>query len=242
LPERKGVKRVTLARPWADDIGVLPVPRANQPSPGGEYHMRIKLILAALTAALLLACVTGGATARNLSISHGALFFGNWSQIRFTNGGSTAAACDLTLEGSFHYRTFFKVTESLVGYITRAIANNCTSGSATVLGTNLPWHIRYHSFEGTLPNITAITFRLILVEIRIHEGIFGTDCLSRTTSAEPWGFRMNLSAGRERRVVTDLAINPNFRIRCGIINESVEGVGRAREIPGGSENILVRLI
>jgi hypothetical protein len=208
----------------------------------GKHHMRSKLILAGLAAALVMAFATTSASARNISISHGELFLVVWSQLRFVSGGTTAAECDVTLDGSFHYKTFLKVRESLVGYITRAIANNCGSGSATVLTTNLPWHIRYQGFEGTLPNITGIRLRLLLTEFRLHDRIFGTECLARTTSTEPAEGVARLSAGTERRLVTGLTADGNARIRCGILNGTFEGTGVVRELPNLSTNLLVRLI
>jgi hypothetical protein len=204
--------------------------------------MRIKLAFAALTATLLMALATAGATARNLSISHGGLFNAVWRPLTFASGGSTITACNLTLEGSFHYKTFLKVRESLVGYITRAIARECTEGSATILTTNLPWHIRYQGFEGTLPNITAIRIRLILVELQFKERIFGTTCLHRSSSTEPWEEALRLSAGTERRLVTGLTTDENARIRCGILNFGFTGTARVTELPGGNTNLLVRLI
>jgi hypothetical protein len=204
--------------------------------------MRIKLTLAALTATLLMAAATSGAAARNISISHGELFTASWRQLRWTASGNVAAECDVTLEGSFHYRTIFKVSESLVGYITRAAMNNCASGSATVLTTNLPWHIRYQGFEGALPNITGIRFRLILGEVRIHERIFGTECLARSTSLEPTIGVARLTAGNERRLVSGFTADPAANFRCGSMIGVFEGTAPVRELPGGNTNLLVRLI
>jgi hypothetical protein len=204
--------------------------------------MRSKLILAGLAAALVMAFAANSASARNISISHGELFNAQWRELRFESGGSSAAICDVTLEGSFHYRTFIKLRETLVGYITRAIANRCTEGSATVLTTNLPWHIRYQSFVGTLPNITGIRLRIILAEFQIKERIFGTTCLSRTSNTNPAEGITNLSAGNERRLVTSIEADPAARIPCGIISGNFRGAGVVRELPGGNTNILVRLI
>jgi hypothetical protein len=206
--------------------------------------MRTKLILATLTATLLIALATTNATARNISISHGALFNATWRQLRFASGGTTAAECDVTLEGSFHYRTALKVRDSLLGYITRAIAGNCLRGSATVLTTNLPWHIRYQGFQGTLPNISGIRLRLILGEFRLRTTA-GTNCLARSTSTEPTEGVVSLSNGTERRLVTGFTTDPNTRIVCREIleiNGSFEGTGTVREVPGENTNVLVRLI
>jgi hypothetical protein len=204
--------------------------------------MRSKLILAGLTAALAMAFAANSASARNLSISHDELVNASWRPMRFTSGGSVVAECDVTLEGSFHYRTALKVTGSLLGYISRAIVNNCSTGSATVLTTNLPWHIIYQGFRGALPNITNIDLRLLLAEFRIHERIFGTECLARTTSTSPAEGTANLTAGNERRLVTGLSAGGAPRIACGIINGEFIGTATARELPNGNTNILVRLI
>jgi hypothetical protein len=201
--------------------------------------MRSKLILAGLAAALVMAFAANSASARNISISHGELWTAEWSQLRFVSLGVTAVACDVTLEGSFHYRTFVKARE-LVGYITRAIANHCLTGSATVLTTNLPWHIRYQSFEGTLPNISAIRLRLILAEFRLHHA-FG-ECLATTTSERPAEGAVRLTSGNERRLVTGLTANPNALIPCGGLEGGFEGTATVREKPGRNTNLLVRLI
>jgi hypothetical protein len=204
--------------------------------------MRSKLILAGLAAALVMAFATNSASARNISISHSQLFNITWSQLRFRTA-FTEVECNVTLEGSFHYTTFRKVRESLIGYITRAIARECERGSATVLTTNLPWHIRYQGFQGTLPNINAIRIRLILVEFRLPS-FSGGSCLMRSTSTEPWEDAVRLEPGNENRTVPVLYVDPEARIPCREMfnaNTSVEGPAMVRELPVGFE-LLVRLI
>jgi hypothetical protein len=208
--------------------------------------MRTKLILAGLTAALVMAFAANSASARNLSISHGELWLVTWRQLRFGSGGLTAAACDVTLDGSFHYRTFIKLRNTLIGYITRAIAGTCERGSATILTTNLPWHIRYQGFEGTLPNISGIRLRLILAEFRVQTAQ-GPRCLARTTEAQPAEGVAELRTGNERRLVTGLTADPNATILCrgGFLQEiegGFEGIGTVRELPLLNTNLLVRLI
>jgi hypothetical protein len=202
--------------------------------------MRTKLTLACLTAALVMAFATNSASSRNLSISHGEIFNTTWRQLRFVSALGLLAECDITLEGSFHYRTFLKVREALIGYITRGMAGNCGHGSATVLTTNLPWHIRYVGFQGTLPNITGIRLRFILAEFRIRGPI---ECLARTTETEPWEYDARLTNGTERRLVTSLTSDVNGRYLCrGGLEIAFEGTGTVREVPGGNTNLLVRLI
>jgi hypothetical protein len=181
-----------------------------------------------------MALTTAGASARNLSISHGDLFNASWRQLRFSSGGAVAGECDVTIEGSFHYRTALKVRESLVGYITHAITNNCGSGSATVLTTSLPWHIRYQGFEGTLPNITGIRLRLILAEFNFKDRIFGSVCTATATSFNPVEGVANLTNGKERRLVKGLTADTGPRIPCGVISGSFEGTATVRDLPGGA--------
>jgi hypothetical protein len=134
------------------------------------------MLLGALTAALVLASAVGTASANRLSISNKA-FRVTWTPLTLStapNNGGTRIACNVTLEGSFHYNTIVKVLRSLIGYVTKAVVRHPCSGSGEAwthngveeagLGTpfrnNLPWHITYEGFEGRLPEITGV--RLLL--------------------------------------------------------------------------------
>jgi hypothetical protein len=157
--------------------------------------MRKTLMLAmtALTAAFLLATSVGTASARNLSISN-QNFRIVWRNLNF--GG--LVECEVTLEGSFHYRTIVKRERTLIGWITRAIVRHpCISnegwadnGAEEFLGrrtiNSLPWHVTYETFLGTLPNITGIRLLLRAPSFVINVPGF---CLARYGLAED-----NLSA------------------------------------------------
>lgn len=113
-----------------------------------------KLLVAALVATASLASAIADASASRLSVTS-ELFRVTYSEMSFTTEeGSSSTRCPVTLEGSFHSKTMTKTSALLVGYITRASAGTCTSGSITWLGETLPWHVRYESFRGTLPAIT----------------------------------------------------------------------------------------
>jgi len=60
-----------------------------------------------------------------------------------------------------------------------------------VLTANLPWHLRYQSFSGALPNISAIAFQIIGFEYRIRETISAIACLFRSTEAHPLNMEWN---------------------------------------------------
>jgi hypothetical protein len=91
-----------------------------------------------------------------------------WQPMTITEG-ALFTECPLTLEGTFHERTFTKVSGSLLGFVTRAIMNEAAcrgSATARVLAETLPWHVRYDSFEGTLPNITGLRYQIIGMAIQ----------------------------------------------------------------------------
>jgi hypothetical protein len=200
--------------------------------------MPSKLIFASLVAALVMALAANGASARNLSISHGELFNIIWRRLAFNASGFNVWECDVTFEGSFHYRTMAKIREALVGYVTRPTINNC-NGRVTVLTTNLPWHIRYESFDGTLPNMISIRLRLLLFEFRTE--LFGGQCLARTSAMEPMTGSVRLSTGSSRRLMTGFSLDEAARIFC-IVFGVFTGTAQMAELPGGTTNLLVRLI
>jgi hypothetical protein len=144
--------------------------------------MRIgKALLAIAGATMLLGALASAASARNLSASNQTLRVA-FREIRFS-GVFGNINCTVTVEGSFHQRTQAKVAGSLVGYITRADLGPCSAGVGTVLRETLPWHIRYASFTGALPNITAFRANAIGVSFRVTEP-FAT-CLARSTAESP---------------------------------------------------------
>lgn len=150
-----------------------------------------KTLLALAGATLLLGALVGIASAGRLSTSNQSLR-ATFAPLEFSGGFGTTR-CPVTLEGSFHQRTTSKVAGSLVGYITSAAAGACSTGSVTVLTETLPWHIRYASFTGTLPNITAIRATVTGTAFRIRE-VGGVTCLARSTEAEPVTILFNREA------------------------------------------------
>ncbi|HEV7773682.1 MAG TPA: hypothetical protein VGO48_10395 [Conexibacter sp.] len=136
-----------------------------------------KALLTGTLAALILTTAMGVASARNFSISNQNIRI-VWREVILSGGIENR--CDLTLEGSFHYRTIIKA-QNLIGYITRADFNRCDFPTRALI---LPWHIRYRSFRGNLPNITSIRFDLIEAAVLIQiAGI--ANCLYKSTAARP---------------------------------------------------------
>lgn len=140
-----------------------------------------KLLLAAIGATVLLGAAVGSASARILSTSS-QTYRVAFASVRY-RGPFGTTDCVVTLEGSLHSRTIAKVAGSLIGYITVGALGACTAGTATILRETLPWHVRFHSYTGTLPNITSIRMATDThFKIRAPEGI---TCLHASTPEAP---------------------------------------------------------
>lgn len=147
------------------------------------------------------------------------------------------AKCTMTVEGSFHSRTIVKVNESLVGYITRATLGACATGSMTVLTATLPWHLRYTSFVGTLPNISAIAMRAIGMSVQIREPV-GITCLFRSTGSEPVPFVFDVSGGTFIWSILSGVI----RDSCGAESNFQSGISNTLTVLNSSTRITLTLI
>ena len=157
-----------------------------------------KLLLTVVGATVLLGALISTASANHLSSSTQS-FSARWTSFEFI-GGFGSMRCSLTLEGSLHSRTINKTPELLIGFITRASIGPCPSGSATILQASLPWHVRYASFAGTLPNIANITTRIIGLAYQIREPSFGITCLLTSTAASPAAATYTLTSGSVTRI------------------------------------------
>ncbi len=145
---------------------------------------RCMLLLATLGAAALLCAAVGIASARSFSSSTQTMR-ATWQEFEITDAsGTTSAICPLTLEGSFHARTYAKVAGTLIGYINRAGLSATCPFEFRLLSETLPWHVRYRSFSGVLPTIATIAQSVVGFAIRLREP-FGTTCLGTSTATEP---------------------------------------------------------
>ncbi len=207
---------------------------------------RSKLVIAGISAGVLMALVVNSASANRLSIGHGSLWRSFFRAADIIAGGVTGIECEMTFEGSFHSATIKKVERALIGHITRASVGTCPVGSATVLSGSLPWHVQYAGFVGRLPEITGVSFTFIGVSFRLKEGIFLRECLLRTSEVEPTGGIAELAAGTEARTINGLRLNETLDIPCRNGSESIlvslRGTGTVTELPGGARNVFIKLI
>jgi hypothetical protein len=167
---------------------------------------RSKLMLAALTAAIAFGALVSVADANRAATSSQNIRV-VWSEITFAGSGEFGAViCRVTLEGSVHSRTISKVAEALIGYANRVSVDEagCTGGRARANQESLPWHVRYESFSGSLPNITAVNGRFVGVEFTISSSL-GITCRYKSTAASPFRgiVNRNTTTGTAERVRID---------------------------------------
>lgn len=136
-----------------------------------------KLPLAVVGATVLLGVFVTAASANRLELSSRTIR-ATWTDMTFS-GNLGFIECEVYLAGSFHSSTISKVSGALIGYITEADVNRCSRGGATVNRSSLPWHRRYRSFGGTLPNITEIEETVTGEEWTLREPTFGLTCTIR---------------------------------------------------------------
>jgi hypothetical protein len=188
-------------------------------------RIRSRLSLVALLAVAALAAAVGIAGARRIEFSeqHIRAVWGEAEPAGFIDsGGNYNIRCQLSLEGSFHSRTLSKVCGQLIGYITQAQAPfTCAGGEIAVLNGNernhanvvsentLPWHVRYDSFTGTLPNIAGIRIQIIGAAILywITTPFIATTCLYKSEIARPLFAILEVGAGG---VITAMRFEETF--------------------------------
>jgi hypothetical protein len=198
----------------------------------------VKLSFAALVAAVVLGALAGATSAGRLSLSSQTIRT-TFPNAEYINGGFGTVRCPLTLEGSLHSRTVMKTVNTLIGYITRAShAAACTQGGATVLLETLPWHLRYRSFTGTLPNIASVGINIIEYTVTIREPVFGIICSVRSSAMEP----ATLTFTREGAgALTSAALGGTLPGSCGL-NFTLGGTSNTLTVLNTTTAITVTLI
>ncbi|HEX7290545.1 MAG TPA: hypothetical protein VF250_05380 [Conexibacter sp.] len=153
------------------------------------------LLLACLATGCALALGVATASAGRLSITSQSISI-TWSAVRFNEG---AAVCPVTMEGSLHGRTMAKSAGTLVGFVMRARTSRCSVGTAVLLTvedgqtSTVPWHIRYDSFSGALPDITRVRWHIVGLSYRVLEEL--EFCLYTSTTTRPALLDLTREAG-----------------------------------------------
>lgn len=182
-------------------------------------------LLAGILAVVALSACVSSASAGRLSFSSRE-WTATWNSIVVTGGFGAVTCPALTLAGTFHSSTITKTSGSLIGYVTdaRSPGGACsgTISGTTVLREQLPWHVRYRSFAGTLPNITSIAMNIVGFGYRVRESIFGIICLFRSTEAAPLVITWNRG---ESGAVTSTTMNETLRSDCEGTSAAFSGRG-----------------
>jgi len=132
----------------------------------------LRAAVTALAVVVLLCAGAGGAMAsRSFSTSGGARRgIREIDRDLHLKLGAIEIICESTMVKDIH-SLISKVAGSLFGFVTDLRFANCreTLGAvATVRGLiEVPWHIRYQSFTGTLPMITSVLVRIVDAKILI---------------------------------------------------------------------------
>jgi hypothetical protein len=192
-----------------------------------------KVLASTLVAIISLTAIVGTSTASRLSTSS-QTFRSGFARWNFSGGFGTME-CPLTLEGSLHTRTIAKTNGALIGYITRAIVGTCPRGRVAILAVGFPWHVRYVSFAGTLPNINSIATNVTGANFQITEPIFGVTCLA---SGGTMTNTYNREAGSN---LTTAVIGGTAPTNCGITG-TLSGTSNTLTELNGTTRIRVTLI
>jgi hypothetical protein len=212
-------------------------------------HTHTKLMVAAATIAVFMAIIVTTAHASRFEPSEQGFVIRFAELASNLEGPFIHVTCPVTLQGSFHSRTISKVCGQLIGHIAKAsVAQTeppCSGGSETVLTENLPWHIQYTSFAGTLPLISRLRIAIVGARFLIRDE--GFSCLWQSGQRTPLMADIAISANRIHRV-EGLTVLPEFPISTAEAPCIVEGNMRAtgsatiEAPPGPPPAVTVRLV
>ncbi len=204
----------------------------------------VRISLCCLVAIVALGAGVSSASATRLALSSNTIRV-VWTDFEKTATGIGTMRCPVTLEGTLHSRTIVKVVESLIGYVTRATIDKsrCSGGFSRFLTETLPWHIRYASFEGALPSISAFNTTVIGVSLLDLVNFFGTDisCLYRSSTVEPVNLRWRRDAGG---LLTTVLVSGRIRSLSGGLcpEEVLSGKSATPTVLGSSTGITMTLV
>jgi hypothetical protein len=207
--------------------------------------MRIRLCIlgTAIWAVLLISVIAVQASARRIEVSNQTNRM-VWTTFEITAEGSTIR-CPLTLEGSFHSRTYSKVSGQLVGYITRAQtrSESCAGAIEFSLGTEkLPWHVGYNSFVGSLPSFTAVQIQIIDLHFSVWPNLFSFHCGFWFRRIRPALLRLERTAETVRTARFDETISVEASEGGCVERARVSGTGEVFVLGSTTTRISVRLV
>jgi hypothetical protein len=193
----------------------------------------MRTICAALMCACTLAVGAGVAAAETIEMPYGELgFTAKWASFEGEAFGTTIR-CPVTLEGSFQEPGIQTATGTPVGTVNEARFGACTGGTATAAAGSLPWHVKFSSFTGLLPNIASV--KMNVTDAAIATVVIGLRCTIRASEAEP--LRWNTTLVSHEAVATE--VDPATVIRNE--GESFCAFGGPARLRGRSGPLLMQL-
>lgn len=195
-----------------------------------------RALLAVVSAVAVLGTCASAASAGRLSTSS-QTWRSSFAALEFS-GIFGAIRCPVTLESSLHGSTLAKVAAALIGYVNRVSIGACATGTIVVL--SLPWHLRYASFSGTLPTLTALNTAIVGMAMSIREPGIGITCLFRTTAEQPATLSVRREAGG---ALAEPALGGEIRTgaSCGELPGRLGGSGNVT-VGGSSTRVTLTLI
>lgn len=204
---------------------------------------RSRFALAAVLASACMAVVAGSAHANRLELS-AQTFRMTWQEVFRLREGGVTGECFVTLEGSFHSRTFAKVTSVLIGFLTRATMGTCRNATVRFLTETLPWHVQYTGFNGSLPNITFLLIQIIEASIFLRTGMF-IGCLGRSSALHPFKMKIGRTPGETKLVTVNLIEEPipyQVEFECTGLSMTPVVNGTGEFLGTGAERVRLFLI
>ncbi len=144
----------------------------------------MRKILIAITTAVVISVVGGQAAVARTGIRFNRTTI-YWGGAETIGGPFGLVICPVTATITLH-QTVAKIRGALMGLANLGYStSSCITGNAgqlvgnrRVTGLAGPYHVQFQSFDGTLPNITSISFAIVGVSFWITEPTFGVSCLT----------------------------------------------------------------
>ncbi len=204
-----------------------------------EPRNAARMLAAAFAAAVLMASAVATAPARNLSASSQNIR-ATWRVLEMTSELVTIR-CAVTVEGSFHARTMAKVVGALTGAVTRVSIKEETCTNGRFRPKNVPWHLQYAGFTGSLPNINSILF--VISRFRIEVTVSGICTGEYGTPEDRALVTANLTGGAVTSINLGGETRGNLVSGTGFCPRSGSGGGTASVmLLGSTSSISVTLI
>jgi hypothetical protein len=205
--------------------------------------MRKRMVATVLAATATLVLAVATATATRLQVNARAFHLA-WSGLTFSGRGFEESpiqmSCRVTLAAVFASSTLVKSGEPRAAELTPAnLLWECEGGSLTVLTPGI-WDMKYVSFAGTLPSVSAVTLSVAKFAWLLNINNF-ISCLYEFRAEAPGKLRFDVSAGAVTGATFIESVMPR-RSGSFLCPPEVSVSGTARVTGPSGEGATIRLI